>query len=86
MKFFKITSFIIFICLIFVYGIGIGTYKWFPYEQVRSLKWFLTSDNRIQSNDEISEKSLNIKKRDLKELLDLREEVLEIIVPIKEIT
>ena len=87
MKFFKITSFILFICLIFIYGLGIGAYKWFPYDQLRSLKWFLTFDERGDSNyDENLKESLYIEKRNPEELLNLRKEVINLIVPSKEIS
>ena len=87
MKFFKITSFILFICLIFIYGLGIGAYKWFPYDQLRSLKWFLTFDDRGDSNyDENLTESLYIEKKNPEQLLNLRKEVIKLIVPSKEIS
>ncbi|WP_447035228.1 sialate O-acetylesterase [Vibrio alginolyticus] len=38
MKFLKLLAFSIVVCASFVYGLGVGSYHWFPFEQIKQLK------------------------------------------------
>lgn len=84
MRLIKIIIFLSVIFLTFLYGIGVGTYKWFPYEEVRILKWSLTSDNRIKSNyNKTLNNNLKIREYSSSDLVKLREKINKFIVPNK---
>ncbi len=78
----KIIIFLSVIFITFLYGVGVGTYKWFPYDEVRMLKWSITSDNRVQSDyDETLNNNLNIEQYISSDLIELREQIKKFIVP-----
>ena len=82
MKLIKTIIFFSIIFLTFLYGIGVGTYKWFPYEEVRMLKWSLTSDKRIQSNyNKTLNNNLKIVEYNPSDLIKLRKKINKFIIP-----
>lgn len=68
---------------VFFYGVGVGLYKWVPYNEISWLK------NKFLSRDELSSKKINldikIKTKNASELLILRRDVLNRIIPSKKI-
>ena len=82
MKFVKTFIILSVACLFFLYGVGVGTYKWFPYKQLQSFKWSLTSDQRIKSNYQNDlNKNLKIIEYETTYLLELRKKLISFIEP-----
>ena len=74
------------ICFGFLYGVGVGTYKIFPYNQIKKMKQIFTNDERIQSNyhETLTEKLEVIESEDI-DLVNLRKKLIKFIKPESEI-
>jgi hypothetical protein len=82
-KFIKIFFFSILLLAVFFYGIGVGLYKWNPYNLIKSLKNLILY-KEIPFVKEI-DLNIEIKPKSSSALLSIKEELLRHILPDKEI-
>ncbi len=66
MRSIKFTIYIIFVPIFFIYGVWVGKYQWFPYEQLLSIKKTLRKDKKLNNDSLLAElaKTNNIELND----------------------
>jgi hypothetical protein len=66
--------------ILFIYGIGVGEYRWFPYNQILTVKKYFDQSTQ---NVAIESIEVSVNPLSINELIDIREDLYSAIIPIK---